>query len=149
MPSNFFIKLFPENVVGNWDIVKFAIRNSLPPSAQDTPDKMTRVLESIVAGELDVWVYYTYDTEVHVKNILTTKIIRDTETDTKSLLIYSVYSFDHTTQEYWEEALMKLKEYAQANGCVAVTGFSKDEYVLRFVESVGGDTSVRFVKIPV
>jgi hypothetical protein len=143
-------RLLPENVTENWEIVKFAIKGSLPPFAKDSPDKMNRILESIVLGHLEVWVFYVpTPPSIHIKSIVTTSIITDQESQTKNLLIYSIYNFDRGSIEEWEEGLSGLREYARANGCAGITGFTVDPHLIKFVEHAGGSSDVRFVKIPV
>lgn len=142
-------KLLPENVTENWDVVKEAIRQALPPFALDTPDKMNRILESIILGNLEVWVLYDNTEGIQIKSIWTTSMITDPESQTKNLLVYSIFNFDHSTPENWIDGLSAMREYAKANDCVAITGFTKEPYVLKFVESVSGDTSVRFIRIPI
>ena len=143
-------KLLPENVTDNWETVKVAIQSSLPPFALDTPDKMSRILENIILGQLEVWVCYDSDEEgVHIKNIWTTSIVTDPESKTKNLLIYSTYSFDHTVDDNWTAGIEAMKDYAKANDCASITGFTKSPIILRYVESHGGDTSVTFIRIPV
>lgn len=143
-------KLLPENVTQNWDVIKEAIRASLPPFAMDTPDKLTRILESIILGQLEVWTFYEMDeSNVQVKSIWTTSLVTDPESQTKNLLMYSIFNYDHTSSENWTEGLNAMKEYAKANDCASITGFTKEPHVLHFVESCGGSTDVRFIKIPV
>lgn len=140
-------KLLPENVTDNWEVIKNAIRQALPPFALDTPDKMTCILENIILGQLDVWVSYDSEEGIKIKNIWTTSIITDPESKTKNLLIYSVFSFDHTIEANWTEGIESMKDYAKANGCTAITGFTKSPVILKYVEANGGDTSVTFIKI--
>jgi len=142
-------KLLPENVTDNWDVVKEAIRGALPPFALDTPDKMTRILESIILGQLDVWVLYDSEEGIKIKSIWTTSIVTDSESKTKNLLVYSIYNFDHTVEDNWSAGLQSMKDYASANDCSAITGFTKVPAILKFVDSCGGDTSVTFIRIPV
>jgi hypothetical protein len=144
------VKLLPENVTDNWEVVKEAIRKSLPPFAIDTPDKMTRILESIVLGQLEVWVYYEFEDEkLSIKNITTTSIITDAESQTKNLLIYSTYSFGHTQIEDWQAGLTDLAQYAKSNDCAAITAFTRDAHVLKFLESVGAEIETRFIRVAV
>lgn len=142
-------KLLPENVTDNWDVIKEAIRASLPPFALDAPDKMTRILESIILGDLEVWTYYDNTEGLKIKSIWTTSIVTDPESKTKNLLIYSIFNYDHSTEDNWIEGLSAMKDYAKANDCAAITGFTVQPYILKFVESIGGSTAVRFIKIPV
>ena len=95
-------KLLPENVTDNWDIVKHAIKESLPPFALDTPDKLNCILEAIILGSLEVWVYYDFEDSVKIRSIITTSLITDPESKTKNLLVYSIYNYDHTTEENWQ-----------------------------------------------
>lgn len=142
-------KLLPENVTDNWDVIRHAIQSSLPPFALDTPDKMNSILESILLGQLEVWVFYETDEGLNIKSIWTTSIITDSESKTKNLLMYSIYNFDHSKPEEWLEGLKSMGDYARANECAAITGFTKDPFILRFVESIKGETETRFIRIPV
>lgn len=144
------VKLLPENVTDNWDVVKESIRKSLPSFAIDTPDKITRILESIILGHLEVWVYYEFeDDKLHIKNITTTSIVTDPESQTKNLLIYTSYSFHHTELDDWSQGLTDLKEYAKSNDCAAITAFTRDAHILKFLASIGAETETRFIRVAV
>jgi hypothetical protein len=144
-------KLLPENISSNWEVIKHAIKSALPPFAIDTPDKINRIMESCLMGDLEVWVYYDFAEEsgLKIKNILTTKVITDPDSNTKNLLMYSIYSYDHTERPDWEEGYTLLMEYANSQGCAAIIGYTKDLFLLKFAKDKGADVDVRFVKLPV
>lgn len=142
-------KLLPENISTNWDLIKEAIAGALPPHVINTPEKLNRIMESTLSGELEVWVYYDNEDGIKIKSIWTTSIVVDPESQTKNLLMYSIYNYDHTEDSNWLEGLKTMNAYAISKGCSNITGFTNNEYILKFVQSVGGQTDIRFIKIPV
>lgn len=142
-------KLLPENVTANWDIVKYAIKNSLPPFAVDSPDMLTHILESIISGWLEVWVVYDNTEGISIQAILTTRIVEDSDSKTKNLLLYSVYIFEQATDSTWDEGYQATVEYAKANGCAKLIGYTHNPLIIRRVEQFGGNAFVRFISISV
>jgi len=144
------IKLLPENVTRNWDIIKPAIERGLVPIAEEGLDKMNKILESLLAGVIECWVQ-TKETEEGTKihSIATTQVLHDYVSDTKSLLIYSIYNFRPMQDDDWVENYYTLKKYAVGRGCRKIIAYSKEPAIIQLIQRLGGESELTFLTLPV
>ena len=140
------VKLLPEQVAEFWDIIKFAVEESLPPIVGDHPDKMNRILSSLLSGKTECWASYRRGEEGTVfEGICLTKIIYDDASDTRNLLLYCIYGYEKTLEEAWMEAFRSVAKYAKAKGCNDIVGYTDVPYLIEKAKLFGGDTSYTFV----
>lgn len=143
-------KLIPEQIASYWDIIKEAVEKSLPPKVVEDQDNMNRILESLLLGNAQCWVSHRYNGNSKVLEvILTTQIIYDSMTNTKSLLIYSIYGYGKSPNSSWIDGLKTLVKYAYANNCVQIIAYSNVEKIKKLVSRLGGDASYSFLTLPI
>lgn len=141
-----FTELLPEQISKFWDIIAFAVDQSLPPTVGDHPDKMNRILSSCMSGKTQVWASY----ENHqLKAILLTRILFDDASDTKTLLIYSLYGYSQMSAETWLEGVNALKAYAASKGICRVTAYSDVPRVLEMAKRLGASTKYTLISFEV
>ena len=143
------LRMLPEQIAAHWDRLEGPIASTLPPIAGEAPDKMNNVLESLLASGLQLWLSYTKTDKVEVSGLVVTQIIADTATKTLSLLIYSVYSENGTSDQEWAEGFMALRKYAKSKGCTRIVGYTNVPQILKRVEQFGGDASWSFISFNV
>ncbi len=141
------IKLFPDQISEKWEVIKFAIANSLPPSITKNPDCMNNVLFALMSEQLLCWISHTADNSVNF--ILTTQIIEDLASREKSVLIYSAYGVNKVDKIYWIECLQTLRKYAEGNGCGSMVAYTNVPRFINIAKSIGVDTSFTFLYYPV
>jgi hypothetical protein len=142
-------KLLPDQISKFWPVVKYAVEQSLPPTVGDHPDKMNRVLSGMLSGKLDVWVSYRHEGEVtKFDGIIVTQILYDDASNTKSLLIYSIYAYESTLPTTWAEGFESLFKYAKSKGCYKCIAYSSVPYVVEQAKKFGADTSFTFISFP-
>ena len=139
------VRLLESQISSHWEEIKYGIEAALPPVVNGSEDRMNNILESLLIGQLVCWVSMNDKT---MDGILTTEVLYDAASKTKSLLIYSVYAFTHTVPDTWISGVETLRKYALGEGCSRIVGYSNVEQVLNIVEKFGGDTSYRFLSIP-
>lgn len=135
-------KLTYEQVSQFWDIIKYAVENSLPPIVGEHPDKMSRILSAALCGRLEVWALHK---DRRFEGIMVTKFIYDDASDTKNLLIYCVYGYRPVTGREWLEAAKVLFKYAKSKGCIQVIGYTNVQHIIKLAKTVGGDDTYTFV----
>jgi len=143
------VRLLPEQISSLWDIVKYAVEQSLPPVAYESPDKMNRVLSSLLAGKTQCWASYTRNPEVKFEGLVLTKMIYDDVSNTKNLLIYCLYGYEDVDDKSWFSGLNTLSKYAKSKGCAQVMAYTDRPGVVKLVKRLGGDTSFTFISFDV
>ena len=143
-------KLLPDQVSNFWDIIKYAIEESLPPIVGEHPDKMNHILSSILCGKTTCWASYRKEEEKTVfEGICLSKIIYDDASDTRNLLLYCVYGYEKTYDEAWQEAFLTVAKYAKSHNCNEVVAYTDVPYLIEKAKLFGGDTSYTYVSFNV
>lgn len=142
-------QLIPDQISNFWDIIKFAVEESLPPIAGDSPDKMNKILAALLIGKAQCWASYIKGEEFNkFEGIVITKILFDDISDTKSLLIYCLYGYENVDKRSWLSGLKALTKYAMSQGCIQIVGYSNVSLILKVVKSLGGEAEQTFIKLP-
>jgi hypothetical protein len=145
------LRLLPDQVARYWeDVFKGPIASTLPPIVGESPDKMNNVLESFLIGKLVMWLTYSkVEEKVVVSGFVVTQIVVDVPTETRAVLLYSVYSPDGTSDQEWMEGFAAVSEYGRAHGCTRMTAYSNNPRVFERAEQFNGDSSYRFISFPI
>jgi len=144
------LKLLPDQVVRYWEFIGQSIYYTLPPIVGESPERMNNILASILAGGLTVWMSYSIiDSIKKVSGIVVTQIVADEPSLTKTLLIYSIYAPDGFGDQEWIEGFRGLSEYAKSRGCARITAYTINDQIIKRAEQFGGDTSYRFISVPI
>ena len=139
-------KLLPEQVSKFWDVIKYAVEQSLPPIVGEHPDRMNRILSSILCSKTECWASYRKEESgVVFEGIALTKIIYDDASDTRNLLLYCVYGYEKTLEDAWVDAFTSVAKYAKFHGCNEVVGYTEVQYLIEKAKAFGGDTRYTFV----
>lgn len=120
-------RILPDQVTKHWEVISFAIENSLPPFAVRQSGVMNNVLESLLLGKLECWVATNKSGEI--KAIATTQILEDDISKCKSLLLYSVYGFSDLDESIWKQSFKTVSQYARQKGCQKITCYTDLEYI--------------------
>jgi len=143
-------KMLPEQIAKFWDIIKFAVEQSLPPVAGEHPDKMNRILASALSGKAEVWASYTRGSEsTKLEGIAVTRILYDDVSGTRSLLIYCIYGYTAISKNSWLHALEVMAKYAKSRGCQKMTAYTELPYLVSIARHLGADTRYTFVSFNV
>ena len=139
-------QLLPDQISKFWDIIKYALEQSLPPIAGDHPDKMNRLLSSMLSGKTQCWASYIRNEEgAKSEGIVVTQILYDDPSNTKNLLIYSIYGYNLVDKGTWLKALTTLVKYSKSQGCTQVVAYTDVPHLVEKAKSLGGDTSHTFI----
>lgn len=131
------IKLLDSQISAYWDILKFALENSLPPTADETPEKMNNILQSLLLGKLQAWVL-SDDVEVQqVKMVVFTRISIDESSETSQLLLYALYSFTPLDAAGVDTMYRTLFKFAKHNKCNRAVAYSDNPNMISVAAKYG------------
>lgn len=140
------IKLTPDLIVNSWPDIEQALSDSIPSVTCPPEERNSRVLESLLIGKMECFVWYREDQKIVF--FVLTSIVDDPEAQSRSFLLYLLYGFMPPTVQEFNEALEFGKQYAMSKGCSRIIAYSNNESVLSMVERMGADVSVRFIVFP-
>ena len=138
-------QLIPEQISNLWDIIKYAIEQSLPPNVVDSPDKINKILSACLSGKIQVWASYERGESNKFEGIMLTKFLYDDVTEQKNLLIYSVYGYSEISQDSWINGLKALTKFAISRNCSMIVAYSNVEKIIQVVNNLGGDSNWHFL----
>lgn len=142
-------KLLPDQVATYWDLIKEAIERSVPPIEDEHPDKMNRILASLLSGRKQCWVSYRKDNGTKVlEGIVVTEILVSDDIAMRSLLIYSVFAYGKVPNETWTDGLKTIAKWATKMKCHRIIAYTDVPKLINFVKMVGGEARYTFVSIP-
>jgi len=150
MTKPLLTKLLPEQISTFWDIIKYAIENTLPPIVGEHPDKLNRILSAALSGKVSVWAVHTKHEEGNkFEAIALTNILYDEVSETKNLLIYCLYGYNIISKKSWEFGIRKLAEHAKAEGCNQIVAYTTSSHIVNMVNKLGGNTEQTFISFDV
>lgn len=142
-------KLLPDQVATYWAIIKYAVEESVPPTARSGPEELNNILAALVDGRAECWVQTRKDEDgFEIEALLVTLFQSDEISDTKALMIYCLFGLTNISPSSWAEGLSTLVQYALSKGCDYITAYSANPEIVRMVGRLGGDTEFRFLRIP-
>jgi len=142
-------KLLPEQISKHWDIIRYAVEQSLPPIVGGSPDRMKKILTSLLCGKAHCWASYIVNGDVRrFEGIVITRIFYDDVSDTRNLLIYCLYGYEGVDQLSWTTGLKALVKFARSKNCKRIIAYTDVPYIIELVNKLGGDTSYTFVSLP-
>ena len=141
------VRLLPDQVANNWDIIKVAVAEGGPPTVVTDPNKLNNLFESLLIGRMVCWASMLNDEEM--EGLLITTVQEDKISGARSLMVYCIYSFTSASTDLtWQEGLAKIMRFAITQRCDQIIGYTTNDSIIKFVERVGGDASQRFITIP-
>lgn len=143
-------RLLPEQISNFWDIIKFAVEQSLPPIVSEHPDKMNRILSAALCGKVEVWASYNKSDEGNkFEGIVLTKMIYDDASNTRNLLIYCLYGYNDVDNKSWLGALKSIVKYANSKGCTQIIAYSDSPYIVNVAKQLGGEAIYTFLSFDI
>lgn len=136
------IRLTPEQVVREWEVVRHAIKESTYEAIFTRPDAVRDHLRELISGTMQAWAMADQDGFV---GIVTTRFSVDASMGVKRLEIYSLFGFRDVAPRVWATCYVMLKRFALANGCSHIIALSDQENILSLAERFGGDTTQRMI----
>lgn len=139
-------KLLPEQISKFWDVIKYAVEQSIPPNVGEHPDKINRILTAALNGKIDVWTSYERGKDINrFEAIVLTKFLYDEVVGMRNLLIYSIYGYDTISAHSWRNGMKTLMKYAKGKGCSLIVAYSNIPEVVKLANSLGAETDFSFI----
>ena len=133
-------RLLPEQVSKLWDIIKYAIEQSLPPIVGEHPDKMNRILSSLLSNKTQCWASYTRNEDkATFEGIVLTQLLYDDASFTKNLLLYCLYGYTDVDRQSWFKGIKALAKYAKSQGCSQIIAYTDVPYMIEKCRELGGE----------
>jgi hypothetical protein len=145
------VRLYPEQVARYWDFLSPLIEVSLPPITSNREDRMLKVLESILSGNMDVVQFFYVDEEGNVtaRAFAVVAAIATIDGTGKQLLVYSIYGYESITRSEIVQGLKLLVDYAKGQGCDALTAYTNLSGLVEYFKRIGGSSSYTFIRLEV
>lgn len=143
-------RLLPEQISNFWDIIKYAVEQSLPPLVSDHPDKMNRILSAALCGKVEVWASYNKSPEGNkFEGIVLTNMLYDDVSNTKNLLIYCLYGYNEVDNKSWLDALKAIVKYAKSRGCSQIVAYTDKPYIVNIANQLGSESIYTFISFDI
>ena len=143
------VRLLPDQISDNWELIKHAIKESVPPTHNESPEKINNIFESLLLESMACWASIKKREEgTYLEGILITTVLEDKFSKTRNLLVYCIYSFtNQSTDLSWEQGLCQLIKYGRSLKCDKLVGYTRNENLIRYAERIGADLDT-FISIP-
>jgi hypothetical protein len=134
------LRMAPEQIANLWDNIRPGIMQTMVPVADQKHESIQRVLRSLLAEDMQLWLGLENpdvvdDTSVY--GVMVTTIYADLISDTKSLLIYSLFETRPMPPAIWAVGLRKLKEFAAMTHCTNIIAYTDDPRIVQLTQSMG------------
>jgi hypothetical protein len=142
------VKLTPDQVNELWEQgLKDSIESALPPLAHfESPERMGNVFRELLSGRLECWIVYENENALVIG---TFQLLVDEASKTRSLLLYSLYSYKPITLDMWGSMVVYLKQKAKELRCTRIVAYTAVDRVIDIVNALGGSTETRFIWLEV
>ena len=142
-------KLLPDQIAKFWDVIKYAIEDSIPPIATWTPNMTNKVLSSLLCGKAHCWISYTLEEEQRkLEGVVITKILLDDISDTRNLLIYCLCGYDGFQKDSWLKGFKSLVKFAASQNCKCIVAYTDIPSIINMTKKLGGEASQTFISLP-
>lgn len=139
-------KIHPKEVAEKWPILSPLISKSLPKIEIDGEEYLQRVLDSIMVGAANVWLYKSGDA---VKGVLMTTTFVDPVLMCQKLLIYTATAVDPLVLADYKIVMENLREYAREHDFISVIAFVKDPKLIDALSRSAPTERYQLLEIPV
>ena len=142
-------KLLPEQISAFWDVIKFAVEESLPPIVGQHPDTINRILSSALRGTIDVWAEYVKEEKeednIKFEGIALTQILYDEPSGTRNMLVYCLYGYGPIDPGSWARTLTVIAKYAKEESCNQIMTYVTLQHLVNLAKGLGGNTDYTFI----
>ena len=137
----------PQQVIQYIDFILESVLASLPPDVRLDDISTMNVKGGILDGSLQVWAITGVMPEggpPRPVGIGTTRISIDPYTNTKYLLVFSLYYYAVLRPSCYQDFWQVIYNYAKSQGCVRIDMFTENPVVLERAKAVGMNTSMHY-----
>jgi len=146
------VRLLPTQVAEQWDVLKEAVKLSLPPPmAHDVPGVLNNMLQAFLLGNLVCWLGGKYESgEFKSHCMITTGNMSDFGNLESYLLIYCAYAYAPITTALWQVIIYTLRAHAKAQRYSYIVGFTSSNSFKSVITSImSGNVDWTFFQVEV
>ncbi len=145
------VKLTPEQIAANWEVIKDALNIVMSPLDSGRPDRNPTLLRSLLTDCMQGWAICREEggNKVTILGFVFTTFTANEDLAIKNLLIYGVCGYGEFPKNVLKKSLITLARYAKGLGCASVIGHTNNEAIIRLANRLGAKTDMRFISLPV
>lgn len=144
------INLLPEQVAKMWDVIRFALEESLPPFVVKQPQTLNNILTAALCDKMQVWFGVSEEEGKRILDaIVVTTIFEDAVSGTSNLLIYTLYAFRQMTPQLWVEYFDVAQKYAKSRDCLGIVAYTENEKIVNAAKMIPNSMQTTLVTFPV
>ena len=129
------VRLLPENIVHNWDTIRYAaIQVNRLTATDKIKEYCTGLLINLLSDKAQCWFSISDDNQI--KAVAVTKIIEDVG-KVSYVFIEVVYGYGSTTPEEKKDFFIHLNKFCENIKADKVITWMTDDKVMRLAEGVG------------
>ena len=138
------LRLLKHQIAESWHELRVCIERALPPFARTSERSMSFILSSLLSGRMDCWIIVD-EKDKTIYAVGTTMNTIDPATQTKSILIYSLYGIRPVPPSLWKSSYRDFLEYVKKKGFHKICAYTSNDAVLRHAKMLGFDLSQTFI----
>lgn len=141
------VRLLPEQVNENWEILAPLISIGQDPEVGQSRQGMVNTLRAILLEQLVCWAYIEDKKFIF---LLCTHIRTDEVTLDRQMLIFSFAAIRNVTNRILKRAFAVLTKYARNNKCRTIIGYVADEQLTSlYIREFNANADYKFVEVPI
>jgi hypothetical protein len=137
------VRLAPEQIASIWEHVRPGIMETMLPVAEQNHETIQRVLRSLLAEDMQLWLGLENPEDFSEKSIygvMVTTIYCDLISESKSLVIYSLFETREIPPMIWSLGMRKLGDFATAMSCNQIIAYTDIPRIITLAKSLGFKT---------
>jgi len=131
-------------------VIKEGLRKSHIPEMNDNGvDTYANILANLLEGKLTAFISGDME-DNKISRIIGTVvvgIITDPFSNSKNLIIYSLWVINGSEFEEWKNGFLFTSRYALANGCSRIIGYTDNQIIVDLAKKFGADTTHTMINI--
>jgi hypothetical protein len=139
------IQLTGNQVADYWEHIRQVVLTS-----GGSEDGAQNVLDGLLTDDLQCWaIWREVDEQIDVIGFLITEMREDCYDQVRTMLIRSIMSYESLSFDDWLSGFAGLSVYARSKGCIAVTSYTTNTYLLELSRGVPTSQVCAYIVFPV
>jgi hypothetical protein len=137
------VRMAPEQIAKMWEYIRPGIMETMLPVADQNHETIQRVLRSLLSEDMQLWLGLEDPEDFSEKSIygvMVTTIYCDLISETKSLVIYSLFETRSIPPAVWLYGMNKLKDFGTAMDCKQIIAYTDIPRIIELAKSLGFKT---------
>jgi hypothetical protein len=138
------VRLIPDQIAKFWELIKGAIAASVSKEYEVSGNLLNNSLKNLLTGTSQAWLVMDEQNGKPIVGVVVTYITDDPMGEQRNLVIYALFGFQIVDDSIWLDGIDKLKEFARANGCKQLVGYTTSRILENRITKYGfvNDSSI-------